>query len=76
MELKTDLFFKNTELDIKETASMIIQHPNNAEEILKFIACKIKHFAEFDVKMEMLKEKYDKDMMELYAHYMKEEGEE
>lgn len=75
MELKTELFFKNTDLDIKETASMIIQHPNQAEAILNFISWKIKHFAEFDVKMKMLKEKYDKDLMELYAYYMKEDDE-
>lgn len=73
MEFKTETFFKNNELDVKTTASLIMQHPNQSEEILNFISCKIRHFAEFDIKMEMLKEKYDQDMMELYAKYMKDE---
>ena len=62
----------NNELDVKSTVQMIMQYPNNTEEIVRFIACKIKHFAEFEVKMEMLKKEYDQSVMELYAHYMKE----
>lgn len=75
MELKTEQFFKNTDLDIKSTVQMLMQYPNNTEEIVKFVACKIKHFAEFEVKMDMLKKKYDQNVMELYAEYMKD-GEE
>ena len=73
MELKTEQFFKNNELDVKSTVQMIMQYPNNTEQIIKFIACKIEHFAEFKVKMEILKQEYDQNVMELYAHYMKEE---
>jgi len=72
MTFKTEQFFKNTELDVKSTVQMLMQYPNNTEEIVRFIACKIKHFAEFEVKMEMLKKEYDQNVMELYAHYMKE----
>lgn len=52
---------------------MIMQYPNNTEEIIKFIKYKIENFAEFKVKMEMLKKEYDQSVMELYAHYMKED---
>ena len=72
MTFKTEQFFKNNELDVKSTVQMIMQYPNNVEEIIKFINCKIEHFAEFKVKMEMLKKEYDQSVMELYAHYMKE----
>ena len=72
MTFKTEQFFKNTDLDIKSTVHMIMQYPNNTEEIVKFVACKIKHFAEFEVKMEMLKKEYDHRIQELYAEYMKE----
>ena len=74
MELKTEQFFKNNELDVKSTVQMLMQYPNRTEEIVKFVACKIKHFAEFDVRMEMLKKDYDQNVMELYAHYMKEDS--
>lgn len=73
MTFKTEQFFKNNELDVKSTVQMIMQYPNNTEEIIKFINCKIEHFAEFKVKMEMLKKEYDQNVMELYAHYMKED---
>ena len=73
MELKTEQFFKNNELDVKSTVQMIMQYPNNTEEIIKFINCKIEHFAEFKVKMEILKKEYDQSVMELYAKYMKED---
>lgn len=75
MELKTEQFFKNNELDVKSTVQMLMQYPNQTEKIIEFVACKIKHFAEFHIKMEMLKKEYDQNVMELYAHYMKE-GEE
>lgn len=73
MTFKTEQFFKNNELDVKSTVQMIMQYPNNTEEIIKFINCKIKHFAEFKVKMEILKKEYDQSVMELYSHYIKED---
>lgn len=86
MTFKTEQFFKVRdahesgsqplwhELDVKSTVQMIMQYPNNTEEIIEFIKYKIEHFAEFKVKMEMLKKEYDQSVMELYAHYMKEDN--
>jgi len=73
MTFKTEQFFKNNELDVKSTVQMIMQYPNNTEEIVRFIACKIKQYAEYEVEMKILKKEYDQNVMELYAKYMGEE---
>jgi hypothetical protein len=73
MTFKTEQFFKNNELDVKSTVQMIMQYPNNTEEIVRFIACKIKQYAEYEVEMKILKKEYDQSVMELYAKYIKEE---
>jgi hypothetical protein len=73
MTFKTEQFFKNNELDVKSTVQMIMQYPNNTEEIVRYIASKIKQYAEYEVEMKILKKEYDQSVMELYAKYMGEE---
>jgi len=72
MELKTEHFFDGDKLSMPKLMSQISQHPQDMERILDFVISKVKHFTEFEVKKEHLKEKYDHKLRDLYAEYMEE----
>ncbi len=48
------------------------QHPDKMDQIVEYVVEKVKHFTEFSVKKEHLKEKYDHKLKDLYAEYMTE----
>ena len=48
------------------------QHPDQMDKIVEYVVDKVKHFTEFEVKKEHLKEKYDHKLKDLYAEYMEE----
>lgn len=72
MERKTDHFFDGDKLNTQKLMTQISQHPDQMESIINYVVEKVKHFTEFHVKKDHLKEKYDHKMKDLYAEYMSE----
>ena len=70
MERKTEDFFDWDKLSMSKVMSQFSQHPDKMDQILEFVIGKVKHFTEFEVKKEHLKEKYDHKLKDLYAEYM------
>jgi hypothetical protein len=58
---------------MQKVMSQMSQHPDHMDQIIEFVVDKTKHFTEFEVKKEHLKEKYDHKLKDLYAEYMTEE---
>lgn len=73
MERKSEHFFDWDKLNMSKVMSQISQHPDKMEQIMTYVIDKVKHYTEFEVKKEHLKEKYDHKMKDLYAEYMTEE---
>ena len=76
MERKNEHFFdwaNGDKLSITKLVTQLQQHPQEAEKILDYVISKVKHYTEFEVKKEHLKERYDHKLNELYAEYMGEE---
>jgi transcriptional regulator NrdR family protein len=73
MERKSEHFFDGDKLNMSKVMSQISQHPDKMEQIMTYVIDKVKHYTEFEVKKEHLKEKYDHKMKDLYAEYMTEE---
>lgn len=71
MERKTDQFFDWEKLNMQKVMTQFSQHPDKMDQILTFIVDKVKHFTEFEVKKEHLKEDYDEAVKDLYSEYMK-----
>jgi len=72
MERKTSDFFDWDKLNMQKVLNQISQHPDHMDKIIDYVVDKTKHFTEFEVKKEHLKEKYDHKMKDLYAEYMEE----
>ena len=72
MERKTEHFFDGDKLSYQKLMTQLSQHPQEMENIMKYVIVKVEHFTEFRVKKEHLKEKYDHKMRDLYAEYMSE----
>ena len=72
MERKTEDFFDGDKLNISKVMQQFSQHPDKMDKILEYVVSKVKHFTEFEVKKEHLKEKYDHKLKDLYAEYMEE----
>lgn len=72
MERKTEHFFDWDKLNTQKVMNQIWQHPQEMEKIIKYVAEKVEHFAEFRVKKDHLKEDYDNAVQDLYAEYMRE----
>lgn len=72
MERKTEDFFDWDKLNMQKVLNQISQHPDHMDKIITYVVEKTKHFTEFEVKKEHLKEKYDHKMKDLYAEYMTE----
>ena len=70
MERKTEHFFDWDKLSYQKLMSQLSQHPQEMENIMKYVIGKVEHFTEFRVKKEHLKEKYDHKLKDLYAEYM------
>lgn len=70
MERKTDHFFDGDKLSYQKLMTQLSQHPQEMENIMKYVIGKVEHFTEFRVKKEHLKEKYDHKLKDLYAEYM------
>lgn len=73
LELKTEHFFNNTEVDIDKVVDYIHNHPQDMTLVLAYIIEKVQHFKEFEDKKEHEKMMYEHRIKELYAEYMKEE---
>ena len=73
MEWKTEHFFDGDKLNMSKLMTQISQHPDKMEQIISYVIDKTKHFTEFEVKKEHLKDKYDHKLRDLYAEYMWEE---
>ena len=73
MERKTEHFFDWDKLNISKVMQAFSQHPDQMDKIVEYVVDKVKHFTEFEVKKEHLKEKYDHKLKDLYAEYMEEE---
>ena len=59
MELKKEMFFNaDDEIDAKNVANMILQHPNDWEKIIRFIGDLMTDELEFKYEKKWLKEKY------------------
>lgn len=71
--MTTERFFDWEEISFSKLMTELRNNPGDQESILKFVIDKVKHFTEFRVKKEYLKEKYDKKLQRLYAEYMMEE---
>jgi len=70
MELKKEMFFTDDdEIDAKNVANMILQHPNDWEKIIKFIGELMTDELEFKYEKKWLKEKYHHDLRELHEKY-------
>lgn len=70
MELKKEMFFTaDDEIDAKNVANMIIQHPNDWEKIIRFIGELMTDELEFKYEKKWLKEKYHHDLRELHEKY-------
>jgi len=70
MELKKEMFFNaDDEIDAKNVANMILQHPNDWEKIIKFIGELMTDELEFKYEKKRLKEKYHHDLRELHEKY-------
>ena len=72
MERKTEHFFDGDKLSYQKLMTQLSQHPQEMENIMKYVIGKVEHFTEFRVKKEHLKEKYDHKLKDLYAEYMSE----
>lgn len=72
MERKVTDFFDWEKLNTQKVLTQISQHPDKMDKIIDYVVSKVKHFTEFEVKKEHLKEKYDHKMKDLYAEYMGE----
>jgi len=72
MERKTEDFFDWDKLNMQKVMSQMSQHPDKMDKIVEYVVSKVKHFTEFEVKKEHLKEKYDHKLKDLYAEYMEE----
>jgi len=72
MERKVSDFFDWEKLNTQKVLTQISQHPDKMDKIIDYVVSKVKHFTEFEVKKEHLKEKYDHKMKDLYAEYMEE----
>ena len=72
MERKTEHFFDGDKLSYQKLMTQLSQHPQEMENIMKYVIGKVEHFTEFRVKKEHLKEKYDHKLKDLYAEYMEE----
>lgn len=70
MERKTEHFFDWDKLSYQKLMTQLSQHPQEMENIMKYVIGKVEHFTEFRVKKEHLKEKYDHKLKDLYAEYM------
>ena len=70
MERKTERFFDGDKLSYQKLMTQLSQHPQEMENIMKYVIGKVEHFTEFRVKKEHLKEKYDHKLKDLYAEYM------
>jgi hypothetical protein len=70
MERKTEHFFDGDKLSYQKLMTQLSQHPQEMENIMKYVIGKVEHFTEFRVKKEHLKEKYDHKLKDLYAEYM------
>ena len=70
MERKTEHFFDGDKLNMQKVMKHISEHPDQMDKIIEFVMGKVKHFTEFEVKKETLKEKYDHKLRDLYAEYM------
>ena len=70
MERKTEHFFDGDKLSYQKLMTQLSQHPQEMENIMKYVIGKVEHFTEFKVKKEHLKEKYDHKLKDLYAEYM------
>ena len=73
MERKKEHFFDGDKLNFDKVSSQIQQHPDKMTEILKFVVEKVKHFTEFHVKKDHLKEDYEDAVKDLYAEYMEDD---
>lgn len=73
MERKTEHFFDWDKLNMSKVMTQISQHPDKMEQIMTYVIDKVKHYTEFEVKKDHLKEKYDHKMKDLYAEYMTED---
>lgn len=70
MELKKEMFFTaDDEIDAKNVANMILQHPNDWEKIIRFIGELMTDELEFKYEKKWLKEKYHHDLRELHEKY-------
>lgn len=72
MERKTDDFFDWDKLNVTKVMQQFSAHPDKMDQIVEYVVEKVKHFTEFSVKKEHLKEKYDHKLKDLYAEYMEE----
>lgn len=70
MERKTEHFFDGDKLSYQKLMTQLSQHPQEMENIMKYVIGKVEHFTEFRVKKDHLKEKYDHKLKDLYAEYM------
>lgn len=70
MEWKVEHFFDGDKLSYQKLMTQLSQHPQEMENIMKYVIGKVEHFTEFRVKKEHLKEKYDHKLKDLYAEYM------
>ena len=70
MERKTEHFFDGDKLNMQKVIKQISEHPDQMDKIIEFVMGKVKHFTEFEVKKEHIKEKYDHKLRDLYAEYM------
>lgn len=73
MAMSTERFFDWDNVSMAKVLTELRMNPNETEAILNYVFDKVKHFTEFKVKKELLKEKYDKKLHRLYAEYMMEE---
>lgn len=72
MERKTEHFFDGDKLNMQKVMKAFSEHPDQMDKIVEYIVSKVKHFTEFEVKKDHLKEKYDHKLRDLYAEYMGE----
>ena len=69
--MQTERFFDWENVSMAKLLTELKMNPNETEQILDFVICKVKHFAEFEAKKECLKERYEHKLNKLYAEYMK-----
>lgn len=72
MERKKEDFFDWDKLNTSKVLQQFSAHPDKMDQIVEYVVEKVKHFTEFGVKKEHLKEKYDHKLKDLYAEYMEE----